>query len=1373
MFKKLGIGLLIGYCILVIGYSVAGAVPVRDWGDRGTIIAAALGGAVQYDAVAVSDAAGGAIMVWLDGRHNAASAFAMGGTYAIYAQRVDGTGNKLWTPTNGVTICASDASDGMPDIVADGAGGAIVTWIRTDPTSSVKNVYAQKINSSGAVQWTTNGLAVCSNASGQSVPKIASDGAGGAIITWADARDMMGDIYAQKVSSDGTVGGGSWIADGVAVCTNASNQAGPEIASDGASGAIIVWTDGRDMVSQNYAQKVTADGTVGGGLWSADGIRICTTANTQYNPKIIADGSGGAIVAWEDMRDAMNYHIYAQKVANDGSVSWGPDGVAVCAAANSQYAPNLVSNGAGGAIVTWYDGRVDGINYDIYAQRVLTDGTAGGGGSWGSNGVLICGADGAQDIPKITTDGAGGAIIAWDDYRTVTGIDIYAQKVNSEGAVSWADNGVVICSSGGAKIKSQLYGIVASSVGGNNGAVIVWVDGRNDAGGDIFARRVSGSGSPQWTDNGAEVCAAKLGVAQNSQVMCAWKEGGKTRGAVAWIDARAGANDIYVQKFNERGEPMWAADGVPVVVDSATISGKRVLGDICRLSNGYIVVAWAESRDKRDTGSDIYLQVFDASNGSRLTGAGGFEMVDDPNDQKSPSMAPDDDGGLVVVWSQAAAALGGIGVGLFEKADNRNLLANAYISDSLDLPSLNGLEFAADKAGDPGVSVVGIYAKKITSAGAFDAAWGTDADQRGDQGKLVNAVLADPKVSPVFPSVVNLGGDALGVTWMDNRNDTVNGTYDIYYQKLSLTTGARQFTDDVLVCNAANSQYYPCVAKAADGAAVVTWMDERAGRNVGAAAQDQFKAAFGYTDIYAQRINSSGVPEWTANGVEVLKDESAYGNYNPRISVDPAGNSLIAFLRVENITGAYDVLVQSLNSSGNTILSLPGFKAANYSGTKSAPSIAAVGVGQAVVAWDPAALGMVNVAKVVAGGDTDININSISGLQTQTVPAAPTDLIGIPESSIRWSWKDNSSDEDGFALFDGNENLITTLPANTTTFLEIDGLHPNTLYTRKVRAYNATGYSNPSKTVSVYTLASIPTIQITDTGADTITLGLTGDVNGSKYKWERGTGGSFTAIADNQTSTTHRDTRCQAETTYYYRVSAYNGDGVLSLPSATVSAKLGAVVLKSPTVAVTSLGRPIRTGDYCEVLTFNAASQNTAGSIITTLIKITDKNNTTVYEHTFNGVLSSFDLDTAGIPDGPITVVTRVTDSLSPALYTDTTNQINYARSVQVVGGWGVAVGRGGATVRAVDAGQADFITMGYHLTRSGDINLLGYATDGSLLMNLRFASGVNGAMVGSNSAIWDGRTPTGGVVPRGLYIIKIINNGRQIGRIAIPILAK
>ena len=56
----------------------------------------------------------------------------------------------------------------------------------------------------------------------------------------------------------------------------------------------------------------------GGTEWPADGVPVCKVAGAQINPQVAPDGSGGAIIVWEDARDALNTDIYAQHLTSTG-----------------------------------------------------------------------------------------------------------------------------------------------------------------------------------------------------------------------------------------------------------------------------------------------------------------------------------------------------------------------------------------------------------------------------------------------------------------------------------------------------------------------------------------------------------------------------------------------------------------------------------------------------------------------------------------------------------------------------------------------------------------------------------------------------------------------------------------------------------------------------------------------------------------------------------------------------------------------------------------------------------------------------------------------------------------------------------------------
>jgi hypothetical protein len=434
-------------------------------------------------------------------------------------------------PDVNVPLSAAANDQVSPTIAADGAGGAIVTWFDFRSGTDF-DIYAQRVSKAGVPQWSTGGVALCTAVNNQHNPTIVSDGAGGAIVTWYDDRSGTDhDIYAQRVNAAGVP---LWNTDGVALCTAANDQYNPTIVSDGAGGAIVTWYDDRSGNYNIYAQRVNAAGVP---QWTPDGVELCTAANDRYSPMIVSDGSGGAIVTWYDGRSSTSYDIYAQRVNAAGAPQWTADGVALCTAANIQSYPTIVSDGAGGAIVTWFDRR-SGTNTDIYARRV----DAAGVPRWTPDGVALCTAANAQAYPMIVSDGAGGAIVTWHDFRSGTDYDIYAQRVSASGVPLWTPDGVALCTAADAQDNPTIASDEA------DGAIVTWHDFRSGTDYDIYAQRVSASGVPLWTPNGVALCTA----AQNQDYPAVISEVGGV--IVVWQDYRSGAgSDIYAQDVNADG----------------------------------------------------------------------------------------------------------------------------------------------------------------------------------------------------------------------------------------------------------------------------------------------------------------------------------------------------------------------------------------------------------------------------------------------------------------------------------------------------------------------------------------------------------------------------------------------------------------------------------------------------------------------------------------------------------------------------------------------------------------------------------------------------------------------------------------------------
>jgi hypothetical protein len=446
------------FCLLLM--SLPG-VAHAEWFENGNAVCEEPSG--QFDPVLIETTDGGAILAWTDGRN---------GSTDIYAQRIDACGRSLWT-AGGVPLCLADSVQIGPRIAGDSNGGAIVTWY--DKRNGNYDVYAQRIDATGFTLWTTNGVPVVVTSGDQIGAHIASDENGGAYIAWWDQRGgSYYDLYAQRLNASGAP---QWTANGIGISTNPYDQLLAAMIPDGSGGAIVAWSDYRNEISvpDVYIQRVNASGT---SLWTAGGVAVCVQSGTQFTSSLFSNGAGGAVVTWGDYRGADN-DIYIQLVDGDGVPQWTTNGVLVCGASGTQKEPVSVPCPEG-VIIAWLDNRTT--SWEIYAQRI----DMGGITQWTAGGEPV--SLGAWDRIhlRMTSDMMGGAIVTWTGSNFETR-DIFVQQINPEGVSSWSAEDIILCTESYEQLKSE---IIPDGVGG---AIVTWMDERTGAY-DVYAQRITRQG---------------------------------------------------------------------------------------------------------------------------------------------------------------------------------------------------------------------------------------------------------------------------------------------------------------------------------------------------------------------------------------------------------------------------------------------------------------------------------------------------------------------------------------------------------------------------------------------------------------------------------------------------------------------------------------------------------------------------------------------------------------------------------------------------------------------------------------------------------------------------------------------------------------
>jgi hypothetical protein len=452
--------------------------------------------------------------------------------------------------------------------------------------------------SSAQSAWVADGVAISPDASNYK-PFIISDGASGSIIAWHGGAGS--DIFARRLRSDGSSAPG-WPATGpLVVCGANGLQEQPVLVTDLAGGALIFWQDARNGASYDiFGQHISSTGQVASTAnsnWVADGIPVSTAAGNQYLPVAVSDGAGGAIVVWQDGRHGTgNYDIYAQRVDGDGNLLWVPAGIPVCVAGNNQINPTIVADGAGGAYVAWQDYR-KGSEFDIYLQHLTADGTAFPDPRWTTSGVGACVAANSQFYPALAGDGAGGVYVAWQDFRTGTDNHIFAQHLSAEGVVAtnWPVDGSPVCQAQ----YSQYYPVVAGD--GATGVFIAWQDYRSGTTNHIYAQHLTARNGG-WAADGVPISTAI-----NGQFAPQIANDGRGGAFITWYDSRNGAtNDVYFQQVDDRGvlSPLWDRDGLGVCLAPNT----QQFPVLATSSAGTAIMTWQDLRSGSLATAAIYAQ---------------------------------------------------------------------------------------------------------------------------------------------------------------------------------------------------------------------------------------------------------------------------------------------------------------------------------------------------------------------------------------------------------------------------------------------------------------------------------------------------------------------------------------------------------------------------------------------------------------------------------------------------------------------------------------------------------------------------------------------------------------------------------------------
>jgi hypothetical protein len=403
------------------------------------------------------------------------------GNYEVRLQRLDARGVELW-PRQGILISANPQSSSLVDwdLLCDRDDHCVLAFTDTRAGSDL-DVYAYRVDPSGALVWGANGITLSNNSDYEPSPKLCETSDGHFVCAWANTG--AADLRVQRIDRAGNL---LYPANGRSVPGDAG--AVPAfcrlVAADN-GGFILSWVRALAFngLKHVHAQKFDAAGAP---LWGG-GTRLPifdqASVPIAHEPRLLADGSGGAIFAWH-FALGQSFSVRAQRVLANGTEVFPHNGVDACTNASSKFDPALAWHVPSQSLyVAWNERNLAQSQWGISLQKLDAAGTRLFGGS----GVVLLPVNGVvKYAPVCAPVGEGAVCTVLEESLGGQSDKLRSFRVSATGQLVWntpIDVSLFVSD------KLRLSNTVTPS-----GVVLnVWTDLRQDNG-DVVAQNLN----PRW-----------------------------------------------------------------------------------------------------------------------------------------------------------------------------------------------------------------------------------------------------------------------------------------------------------------------------------------------------------------------------------------------------------------------------------------------------------------------------------------------------------------------------------------------------------------------------------------------------------------------------------------------------------------------------------------------------------------------------------------------------------------------------------------------------------------------------------------------------------------------------------------------------------
>ncbi len=404
-----------------------------------------------------------------------------------------------------------------------------------------------------------------------------------------------------------------------------SNPINISAVSDNNGGSFVFWQDKKDgLVNDVYFIHIDNDGKVS---FRADGKKVTGLSGSEENPVCVSYMPNSALVLWTDYTFSNSGDIYIQDVQNNGLRLWTENGVRITNTNNHVSDYSLCVNDSGYVFVSYVskDPSITGA-YKIMVQKISRRGNL----LFNKGGVDVFNSQDRKNATSIVPDDSSGAFVFWIGTSGNKSM-VFAQHINSKGKPTW---GIKPENISGPSRSVLTY---ISKKFEYNYVYIAWQLQKSQK--DIYHQIINYNGKNLWPKGGRLVTNLK-GSQINPQPFVS-----DSTIFLSWTNELQKDEDVYLQKFNKVGKPLWKKNGLPVIKFRGNQFGQKIIGD----GKGGAIISWIDRRVD-STFANIFIQRINGK-GKNVWDSLGLAVSLNYNTPKSYlSLVPDEKGGAIAIF---------------------------------------------------------------------------------------------------------------------------------------------------------------------------------------------------------------------------------------------------------------------------------------------------------------------------------------------------------------------------------------------------------------------------------------------------------------------------------------------------------------------------------------------------------------------------------------------------------------------------------------------------------------------------------------------------------------------------------------------------